>query len=243
MAHGHKDYGPGAPTSTVYAVLDMAELAARLGSPHVYDRRGNILFMTNFDGSLSKVMTSAGYGGSVTISNEKAHYSHFSAKLVTPATTGQQASIYKLLAYPVLSKMGVEFSWLTTADPQYLNLLFKLLDGARYWDAKIRLNAAADKWEYQDEAGAWAEAGAEAVQGYSSAYGKFNHIKLIVDWVNKEYVELLVNDESFDLSGKGIWNDASVTSPRLYIDIEITTPSNAARTCYLGHFIVTINEP
>ncbi|GAI06639.1 unnamed protein product, partial [marine sediment metagenome] len=44
MIHGHADYGAGAPGKTIYSMLDVGELAARLGSPVTSDRAGNVMW-------------------------------------------------------------------------------------------------------------------------------------------------------------------------------------------------------
>ena len=49
MAHGAPDWFGTTPQGMVHRVADLAELAARLGSPDVFDRRGNVLFMDSFE--------------------------------------------------------------------------------------------------------------------------------------------------------------------------------------------------
>lgn len=49
MPRGMPDWAEHAPQELIDKTLDNAELAVRLGSPSIYDRRGTTIFMDNFD--------------------------------------------------------------------------------------------------------------------------------------------------------------------------------------------------
>lgn len=49
MPRGMPDWGEYSPQEVVSKLLDNAELAARLGSPVLFDRRGTVIFMDDFN--------------------------------------------------------------------------------------------------------------------------------------------------------------------------------------------------
>ena len=59
MSHGHPDYGVSTVTKTVAVSTDTNELAARLGSPDAWDRRGQVVRLVNFDWGLNSVLAKA----------------------------------------------------------------------------------------------------------------------------------------------------------------------------------------
>ena len=50
MPHGTPDWGLVGPKTTTYGMDDEGEAAVRLGSPHFFDRRGDVLLLTDFRG-------------------------------------------------------------------------------------------------------------------------------------------------------------------------------------------------
>ena len=242
MAHGHEDYGPGAPTSTVYAVLDMAELAARLGSINVFDRRGNVLFLEDFNGSLAKCFHgTTGTGASVSISNAKARFGNFSCRLVTGDATDNEAYVGAYLSFPVFSKLGFEFSWCPQSWLRDIELDMYVYDGAKYWRPTVRWHEDNDSWQYRDDSNVFVTLTPPVL--YAREAYTFNFAKLVVDLDAKEYVRLIANNQSWDLTGKGIYSDANTNAPRLVFYISIYTRADHNCTTYLGHMIVTQNEP
>ncbi|GAI56753.1 unnamed protein product, partial [marine sediment metagenome] len=54
MAHGQPDFGMYQIAKTIYRLADMGELAVRLGSIVTHDRRGDVIWMDNFDSGIAK---------------------------------------------------------------------------------------------------------------------------------------------------------------------------------------------
>lgn len=242
MAHGHKDYGPGAPISTVYTLQDMAELAARLGSADIFDRRGNVIFADSFEGSLSKYVTDPhGSGASMAISNAKAFHGDFSCKLVTGDALNDYCILYKYLPYPVLSKIGLEISWYMEQNMDQIAFDIFLYDGTYEWDAGVKWKRSNNTWYYIDGNGYYIAL--TPTVNYSEGSTRFNSVKIVADFVEKEYIRLIANNLSCDLSGKGLSSLPSAINPQLMAYIFTRTNTNASCIVYLDSMIVTQNEP
>jgi len=242
MPHGGPDWGTAGPLATIYTLEDMAELAARLGSIVTFDRRGNVIFLEDFEGSLARVLYGTqGAGASISISNERAQCGDFSCKMVTGDAIDDWAIVRVRLPYPILSKMGMEIGWYHYASLRDLNLEFYLFDGTKRWDARVRWVSDTGIWEYYDATGNWIALSPEV--WYYEGETAFNCTKLVVDYVNKEYVRLIANNLSWDLTGKALHSINSPTAAQLVCDVVIYTRLNLNAIAYLGSLIVTQNEP
>ena len=231
------------PIGAVYTLTDMAELAARLGSIVTFDRRGNVMFLEDFEGNLSKCRTDASAGGSVSISSKYARGGSFSCKLVTGPIAGDFAYLGIPLAYPVLSKMGFEVCW-NRSDGDALDeidILFELYDGKDWWWPEVRWVRATFTWEYRKNAVTWV-ALSPAVNYYMDNL-PFNHAKLVVDFVNKEYVRFIANNIVYDLAGIGLYSMGAVVPGRIVPSVTTYTAVAASAVNYIDSIIITQNEP
>lgn len=243
MPHGGPDWGTAGPLSTVYTLEDMAELAARLGSIVTFDRRGNVIFLENFDGSLAKVYPgTGGVGGSIAISNERARHGNFSCKMVTGNTIGDYAYVDAVVSYPVLSKMGLEIclSLPLTANIQDFIVYLGMYEGLTWWDAAVLWDVDSDRWQYWN--------GSDYVPlspPYYYYWGEvpFYHIKLVVDFVNKKFVRLIADHQVYDLEGIAVPSSGVAYPPCVCGGIDISTRVNDVCTAYLDSMIITQNEP
>ena len=72
MVHTLPDYTTKYKTAIVFGNLDHAELAARLGSIDIYDRRGAVIDLDNFEAPYMRwIGETLGGGGNVTLTTEK----------------------------------------------------------------------------------------------------------------------------------------------------------------------------
>lgn len=242
MAHGHQDYGSQATLATVYSLQDMAELAARLGSIVKFDRRGNVIFLEDFEGSLSRCFYYFEVDdGTVVISNAASHSGDFSCKLTTAVDVGAGVELGFNLAYPVLSNMGLEFSW-NMADNllSVLEFVLHLFDGTTRYEARVRWVNSTNKWQYLDSSNNWVDL--TPTVSYYTAPKLFNHVKLVADFINKKYVRLIANDQVYDLADIALRALATGTAAKLNPYIDIYT-SGGACTVYIDDVIITQNEP
>jgi len=241
MPHGGPDWSTGGQISTVHTVEDLGELAARLGSIVTFDRRGNVIWMDDFESGIEKWMPVEGDAGAALVwSSEHARNGGFSAKLSTDDDTDDDAVMLTALPYPVLSRIGYEFSFLRDNYLKTLRLRIELSTDVETLYAEIEWTAATGIWLYVDDTGFY---NLTPPTEFPIEYSIFNTVKLVADYVKKEYVRLIVNNTVFDLSGKTLWSGLPLTDPSIIMNIIIVTSSNDVATLYTDDVIITQNEP
>ena len=242
MPHGHPDYGISAPIKTEYALSDLGELAARLGSIDTFDRRGNVIFLDPFENTLNKWETTlVGTGASAALAADMARNGAYSLKLVTGNLTNNYAAITNRLAYPVISRLGLEFSSYLYGLYGHIYLLFELYDGTYRHSFGIRYTAVTNTWEYRSSNGSWLMFSGPPINLHYGAL--FHTFKLVIDPENNHYARFILNNIQTDISNYAGWLVSNPLTPRILTYICCTTLQDASHTIYLDDVIITQNEP
>lgn len=249
MVHGGPDWGINVPVATVYGVDDMGELAARLGSIVNFDRRGNIIFMDDFQSSLSKWHTvlALGAGGEIAITNERAKNGATSCKVTTPDAVGAIAQLTHYFSFPVLSKIGIEASFtLGPVEIDHICMALTLEDDVEVKLAQIKLirappGSTLHTLQYLDADDNWVTFGTAHIY---SANHYFVPAKLVADMENDCYVRFLIANYSFDLSAYPLRVFSPPPTPA-HAAFSIVVENGAAgnHSLYLDDAIITQNEP
>ena len=242
MPHGHPDYGVGSPLSTIYAIEDMAELAARLGSISTFDRRGNVIFMDGFESGLAQwALGGSGTNNAVTQCSEFARNGAFCAKLRGGSSLGLYASMVKKLPYPVIGKLGLEASFDGNTDFNYFEVRFQLYDGTTLHTAKLRFTYSTGAMAYYDSNADMID----LVTGlYLASSGElFSTVKLVVDFENEAYERVLFNSDTYDVSGIAYFEEASAADPQIRITLIVINETGNPGLIYVDDVILTQNEP
>ena len=242
MPHGNRDYGIGAPKWTIYPLTDLGELAARLGSPVTFDRRGDVIWIEDFESSLNKWdPTTWGVGSGIFITNDRSRSGNFSCKMITGPIANDRAYMEHFLPLPVLSKMGIEFSFAGMNNIKYLTLETHLYEHEYQHHAHIRYDWPHRSLKYFDPHSTF--------HTFYYPYDihdedrLFNTLKAVIDFPNGKYDRVIVNDQSFDISQYTYYKPGPAVVFFLYIAIEITTNVNANAYTYIDDVIITQNEP
>lgn len=243
MAHGHADYGVGTPVQTVHTSMDVAELAARLGSPDTFDRRGNVLWFDDFEGGIEKwSFGSVPAGGSLVWSSDSSKTGRFCAKLTAPAMITGVSQMTCRLAYPVTTRLGFEVAFsLPVEDLALIYLQLHLFLGRVGHLANLGYDGSTHGLVYVDR-----DAG-EVVLTPPVELGTFLNffhvIKVVVDIETSEYVRAVLDNHEWDLTGGKLQDymapdyDELVGVFGLLVDT-IDQPHALVDNC-----IVTMNEP
>jgi len=245
MAHGYFDYGRDLTKDTVYSIHDEAEQAARLWSPNTFDRLGDTLFMDGFEGSLNKWrITLSGAGAQAYISNEKARNGGFSCHLIGGSDLNRQAEITHEQAYPVLSNLGFEMSFLQAGTIEYIYCNIY----AHTWTQQFHWF-----WAYLDN-GVFTLSVRNGFlpvvihtfpgQIYCNAAGTLFHtVKMGVNPNTGAYRYLIFDDLRFNLAAYTAWITAAAGNPYLYMDITMRSRSGNNDEVFIDDVIITHNEP
>ncbi len=241
MAHGQPDFGLYRAKQTVYGLADDAELAARLGSIVTFDRRGDVVWLDDFESDVFKwLFAQTGVGGSLVASTARASSGGFSAYLTTGGALGNIGNMSHMEPYPVVSKMGFEMSFALNANISEYLLEMYFFDGVNYHLARVRFLPATFTLEV-DHGGVWTQV-ATAIPVRISFY-LFVTLKLVADFTAAmKYVRVILNEVEYDLSAFDLDQVLNATGRHLLVRLQLTTGVGSSQGSYVEDAIITQNE-
>lgn len=230
------------PGSTRFPTTDVGELAARMGSPVVYDRRGEVIFADAFRAGLAPYATSlAGTGAEAKVAGLATDLGPFAAELIGGSDGAGEAVIRKWFSRTTLGRTGLEVSiWYVGAFDEMLVTLGRY-DGTNAHLAALKIEWTSGVLSYLDSAGAYQQLDTNKVWATSDAV--YHNVKLIADMENDEYVRILYDEETYDLEDIAMQVTASAVDQSHLASFTIASRSGQNDSCQVGRFIVTGNEP
>ena len=245
VTQGGIDYPDGGFPSgqDVYPLTgDLAELAARLGSPVNFDRRGNVIFLEDFRYGFAKVETlGALTGGTVTLNTDAARSAPYSAKCVITAFADSSGGVVAHFPSYTGGNIGVEASFVKHDNMGYFVIYLHEYDGTNYYAYGLRWNNSNDTVEYYDEDGSWQSAGITAALRAESRL--FHTMKMVVDTDDNVYVRALLNRHKESLADISPHQVASSLYYHYRFYAEYFGSTDGTTTGYLDDLILTQNEP
>jgi len=242
MPHGLPDWGLEGPKSTTYGLDDLGEHAVRLGSPHLWDRRGDVIWLTTFEEGLGNVhLIAGGPGTSIGLHSGYARQGAYCVKIVADDTWMATPELYKFLPYPVASSAGIESSFAFEDTLESFELGFWADDRNQMYNANVRYNHVAQTLAVLNDLGGWTVIQTAFRLRDGPRYQSV--MKLVIDYPTYSYTRLIVGHEEFDLQGIPFFLGVSGGRPLLCGQIRaIATPGDTAEV-YVDNVIVTQNEP
>ncbi len=242
MAHGTPDWGVTAGAVTTYQLTDLAELAVRLGSPVTFDRRGDVLFLDDFEAGIDKFSAgSPGIGGRVETSVLRARNGRYSCHLVCGSDIATGAWVGVELPFAVLSHFGFEVSFAKETIIAYWEVLVQVYDGTNLTNYRVSWTEATTTLAYRDAAGLAVTIATNV--DFTDFSDIFHVLKLVIDGPNSEYERLILNNRAFSLNNVPAQVSASATLPQLLFQFTVYGRATVNDEIYVGHFVVTQNEP
>lgn len=222
-----------------------AELAARLWSINTYDRRGNIVFMDNFDEPVIK-WNPIEYGGdsSVALSTLYSRVAGNSVKLFVDTGLDFYAAIYKYIPLPIETKLGMEASFTIPTDIDRVGITFGLYTGNELHESGFFYSRTEDKlYLYNVAIGTPIDIVASDVNPFASNF-LFHNMKLVIDYNTKKYLRVMFDNKEYDVSDVAY----KVTSPHhwgtsLVIGLWAINNNVGTPVVYVDDAICTQNEP
>lgn len=242
MPRGQPDFGPLAAKEITASISDMGEVAARLGSIVTYDKRGDVVDFDDFEEPVLKWEVSSSLGGALyTFSSASVKSGSQSILLITPASEDANTVMHKMISVLVSRRLGFEISFSDLAGNGSLILFVSYRDGAREYQAKVKLNITEHKLYVSDLAGEWVEVADVGIL-FSATY-MFHTIKAVVDFETAKYVRLLFSNREYDISTHAFYSTPYVIAPRIAIYFYVETAVALSKHVYLDDFIFTQAEP
>lgn len=222
--------------------MPLAELAARLGSIVTFDRRGDVIWLDDFEDNIDKwYQLATGTGAAIALSTGAARNGAKSAKLTTGDAVGNGSYIARYLPYPALSKIGLEFSFALGSDIDYIWLYMRLYDGTQRHTGEIRYNAQSDTLEYTDSAGSQITLASSL--DLAELDHMFHTVKLVIDYTDNTFARLILDNVEHDMTGFGLRSISDTPAPRLELAMGIVNNATGNHYAYVDDAIITQNEP
>ncbi len=242
MAHGTPDWWGTEPAATTYKVSDVGELAARLGSPNTYDRRGNVVWMTNFDHGLQGVTIGVDHGDSVgSLSTETALNGPVSLKL-DPRGAANAYVNWRRVSYPLnVGKVGAEFGFCIEEAPASIYFRLQYFNGTNRYPGKVIYYPDSGDWKILNDQGN--EVTILAAEKIQTGGDSWHHVKIVIDTENLEYHRLLIDDHTPDVSAYDLQEVGSADLGVIGVKVEVAGSVAANAAGFLDCVIITRDEP
>jgi len=241
MSHTAPDGSWLGVLSTLYALQDLGELAARLGSIVSFDRRGNVFWLDNFeDGAGKWTLAYSGTGAGTALVATTAHSGAYSLKLTTGDAEDDYAYAEKRMSYPGLEGLGLECSFASDAVTPTVTLQLLVRGAATSYWASVRYSWERDVVEYLDENNAW-QTLASSVDLANTRY-VFHAMKLVADFSTGKYIRCILGDVEYDMSAYDLRSVSVAQTPILHGRITVETEAGANEPVFIDNVIFTRNE-
>jgi len=242
MPHGSPDYGEYAAFETIGRLVDLGELAVRLGSSVFFNREGNVVFQDNCEYTPLKWITDvAGANSVIKYSNDQVYSGGQSLKMLAGDSDLDNAGMYRYFKTLGAARIGFEFSFTVSNTKHELDFYVRQFDGHEYIMGNIILDYE-DKKIYLVPA-----VGPDIVVEADFELAAYDHLfhtaKLVIDLKTGKYVRLIVDRTEYDLTAYALYTHESDVLPMLQTTLMLVTNEAADSTIYVDNMIITENEP
>jgi len=241
MARGQADFGAYASLSTIGAVSDMAELAVRLGSISIFDRRGKVIDEDDFESGLKGWSTLVAGGGTVYRASTapKSGSQHFVMSAVGAGVCFAQ--LMRHFPRFASKRLGIEFAFSAPDTGTYIELILSQYDGTNEHTAWIRVDVNASVLQYLDQAGAFQTfATIDPLRIINTVYYP---LKVVGDWTDNTYARCVYAGQTYDLSAYNMYEAVNATNPITVPAMRATLRAGAGGVCFADDYILTMEEP
>jgi len=251
MPHGLPDWGLEGPKLTTYGLDDLGEHVVRLGSPHLWDRRGDAIWLTDFRDGIDGIQWYLDAGAPVnTLFAGNSRQGAFCIFLEGGGEEGDgYVGIEKILPCPANSRIGLEFSHSICPSAAYVVCEIQIDNPDASHVGRLRYDVANWLLEYEDATGNWVDT--EIVPSASHSTKIEHTTKLVIDFGvldaagNRapEYVRAVFNDTLYTFLPGVLLGPLAPAAKELTVRIWMENQDLVVADLYLDNVIVTQNEP
>jgi len=242
MPHGTPDWGLVGPKATTYGLDDIGEAAVRLGSPHLWDRMGDVVHITDFSEGLGiwgvTYWALPAYG---TLYTGIARSGAYCVRLVTEGVAIHGTGLSAHIPMPRVGGIGLEYTFSTRSTQRFWwwNMLWRI--GTDQWEATVQWDLVNDRLEYQGADGLWHLLADDVA--WNDLDLLCNTGKMVIDSVNWQYSRFLLNDQTYLMTGIGLRYVGMGIANYFQVRLELFGPAAINAVGYVDSVIVTQNEP
>ena len=227
----------------VQPVVGSAELAARLGSLSVYERRGLVFLQEDFSQGFGRFRPDvAGTGARATITADHWLTGGYALKLEAGTDEGGYARASHLAAPLSLDKnFGLEWAFSQDWYFDYIQALVSVHTGTRLKQFGVRYHLADLSLRVLHSPHGWV-AFATGVDCHAKL-SSFHRAKLVFAPATGRYLRLYWDDGVYDLSAYACWDSSSALDANVRISFLIQGGGPSNPTMVLDSVLFTLDEP
>jgi len=241
MAHTLPDYTTKYKLATIFGQIDSGELAARLKSINTFDRRGNVIWMDDFEATvLHWNTTKTGTSSDVALDTTMALTGNQCVKLTGGTSASSTAAMYRALAYPQLGKLGLEMGITNVTGIDSITIYLTVYDGTNKNEAAIRYKTSTTALQYENSEGNFTDFA--TITAPKSDILTFHMWKMIADFEEGEYMRFILDNTTYDLAGTQYRTVANASAPFLYAACILVNSAGVTKDIYVDNVIITQNE-
>ncbi len=232
-------YRPNVPRETLF---DLAELAARLGSPVTFDRRGSVMFMDGFEGTLTAWKTTNLFDFNTTLLDQSTAFrGHQCVALFAQAGAGNLTSLFKYLPLYAVNRSGLEFHWSHGTGLKHFRMRVAYFAGSNAFLGEIQIDIEDNAINYLDKNNDLQKLADVNISSPSAK--QWYAVKLVVDFTELEFVRFMLNKTEYSMDGIGLREAPAPLDPAMQALIFMTPDADDDQTVYLDDVIITSDEP
>lgn len=242
MAHGKPDWGLVGPKQTIYGLDDVGEAAARLGSPVIWDRRGDVVLMDSFEhGTCQSATTVFGAGDNYHLLCGASRHGGHSLRYYLAGAAGSQGQTQWTICSTGQMVNGFElsFGWVDTIAS--VGLVLQYHDGVNVHEARATYWPVGGVLAYRDALNV--DILIQGGLGLTPLADPIHVFKIVADFDVNEYVRVILDENTWTLPGIALRDFGGATGP--YVNAYVTVVQTLAATgaFIMDRTIVTQNEP
>jgi len=236
------DYSRYLPGSVRFSLQDMSELAVRLGSFDIFDRRGEVIWYDQFDYGLGGYAVSySGAGGSVNLSADNRFHYPYNCKIILPSTSPYTAYMNRNVRALTLERVGYEITAAYVGGISQVMYRHEVSDGSDTYYPGILLDAGSRKLYIQDESQSWLQVA--SLHPFVSAGVWYITFKIVYDLARKHYVRFVTDYMTLDLTPYQFAYEHLGDTPMLSLLNTFVGQAGTAGIVHVASLILTANEP
>ncbi|GAI72383.1 unnamed protein product [marine sediment metagenome] len=243
MPHGTRDWGLVGPKETTFGLDDLGEQAVRLGSSHLWDRRGDVLLQEDFrNGRATLKDLDISTETSVSLWAGNAAHGSYSLRLHSgiKADAGAIGLIWQR-GLPKASAIGLEYTF-SIADGMTDWQWWIYRHGPTYFqDGLISWRLGSSQLQYRDDGGGMVPFAWDVT---SFPYDAPNHTgKMVVDFAQGRYSRFILDGVTYDLGAIPCIRVDPIAALSVYVNILMLASVDDDVDGYVDNVIITQNEP
>ena len=239
--HGRPDWYNITPMIQVHASEDVNELAARLGSAVLYDRRGNVVMYDDFHRGIDQWTLSSSVGAVLRELRAGANsQSGLYQRLYVPAGAGNYLVASRSSPQPDSGSYSAEVHLSADGAEDCWCVELTTRDGTGYYATGIKYDQGDKTLYYLDEFADWIVFAGGVNEGVGDP--AINVLKWAFSQASGVYLRAIFNNVAYSLAGIPICHGSLVGPPSmaLYVSLYATATANTSLNLYAA--IMTINE-